>query len=225
MSPDSHDRFVIVAGASGRLGRALTRHLLDTGATVVGIDAAGIDPAAEHEHFHALTADLTDERGVERVFADAARIAGAPSALIHVVGMWDGKPLVDTSLEDWRRVMDVNLTSAFLCFREALRHFRGHGRLVAVASKQGTEGGVAQQAAYSASKAGVVRLVEATARELAGTGITAAAVAPSMILFGGEDEGTQGVSVARIAALCTYLSSEVGAEHNGSVIRAFGTML
>jgi NAD(P)-dependent dehydrogenase (short-subunit alcohol dehydrogenase family) len=119
-------------------------------------------------------------------------------------------------------VLSVNLTSTFLCFREGVRHFRRHGggRLVALASRQGAEGGVPEQAAYAASKAGVIRLVEATAKEYGGEGISASAVAPSMILFGGQQG--KGVSAERIAGLCAYLASEAGAIHTGTVLRAYG---
>lgn len=99
----------------------------------------------------------------------------------------------------------------------------GGGRLVAVASGQGADGGVAEQGPYSAAKAGVVRLVEAVAAEQDGR-ITAVAVAPSMILFGGEEPGTRGVSVEAIADLCVYLAGEGGGIHNGEVLRAYGTM-
>ncbi len=212
---------IVLTGAFGRLGRVLARQLLADGATVAGIDARSADPVEDSDRLHLFKADLGDEEAVEQVFARVVEEVGPPDALVHTVGMWDGKPFAETALEEWETMLRVNLTSAFLCFREAVRRMDGRGgRLVGIASRQGLERGAAEQAAYSASKAGVVRLVEAVAAEHGERGITAAAVAPSTILFGGE--GGEGVSAERVAELCAMLCSDAGANHNGEVIRAYG---
>lgn len=226
MQADLSTARVMVTGASGRLGRVLIEHLLDTGAVVAGADLAGAP--LDHPAFHFMTADVTEEEAVRELVRAAVERLGGLDAVIHTVGMWDAAPLAETSLLDFERMLRVNLTSTLLCFRAAARYWLGEGgrgRLVAIAAMQGLEAGAARQAAYSASKAGVVRLVEATGRELGSRGVTAAAVAPSMILFGDEPPGTAGVPVRRIASLCAYLASEAGAAHNGTVIRAYGTML
>ena len=220
MITDLSEKTVVVTGAFGRLGRLLTRRLLADGATVAGVDARAADGAAS-DRLHLFKADLSDEAAVEAVFEQVAGAVGPPDALVHTVGMWDGQPLAATSLADWETVLRVNLTSAFLCFREAVRQMDGRGgRLVGIASRQGADGGLAEQAAYSASKAGVVRLVEAVAAEHGARGLTAAAVAPSTILFDGNGAG---VSAEHVAALCAYLCSDDGAVHNGAVLRAYGS--
>lgn len=224
MSSDLSGLSVVLTGATGRLGRVLAQHLLEAGAAVSGVSDHEAEGAAP-ERLHAYVADLADERQVADVFDRIEGDLGPPHALVHTVGMWAGAPLAETALADWETMMRVNLTTTFLCFREAVRRMRKAGqggRLVAIASRQGAEGGVAEQAAYSASKAGVVRLVEAAAAEQAEHGITAAAVAPSTILFGSESEGARGVPVERIAALCAYLCAEGGLVHNGTVLRAYG---
>lgn len=218
MTVDLSGKTVVLTGASGRLGRILARTLAASGATVAGIDTQAADSAVDR--LHRFTADLADEAAVADVFDRIEAEVGAPDALVHTVGMWAGTPFAETSLEGWETMLRVNLTSAFLCFREAVRHMPGGGRLVGIASKQGADGGAAEQAAYSASKAGIVRLVEAVAAEYDGR-ITAAAVAPSAILFGGDGKG---VPAERIADLCAYLCSEAGAAHNGAVLRAYGSM-
>lgn len=220
MPADLKGKTVVLTGAFGRLGRVLTRTLLDAGATVAGIDARSADPVVPSDRLHLYKADLGSERAVADVFDRITDEVGAPDALVHTVGMWAGTPFAQTALEDWETMLQVNLTSAFLCFREAVRHMDSGGRLVGIASKQGADRGVAEQAAYSASKAGIVRLVEAVADEYDGR-ITAAAVAPSAILFGGDGDG---VPAERIAELCTMLCSDEGAAHNGTVIRAYGTL-
>ena len=219
MSADLDGKTVILTGAFGRLGRILTRTLLEAGATVAAIDARAADPVVSSNRLHLFKADLSSEDAVADVFDRIDEEIGVPDALVHTVGMWGGTPFADTSLDDWETMLRVNLTSTFLCFREAVRHMKT-GRLVGIASKQGADHGVAEQAAYSASKAGVVRLVEAVADEYDGR-ITAAAVAPSAILFGSDGEG---VPSERIAELCAMLCSDEGAEHNGTVVRAYGTL-
>jgi NAD(P)-dependent dehydrogenase (short-subunit alcohol dehydrogenase family) len=223
MPPDLSAAVVVVTGGRGRLGHAVVARLLAAGATVAALDL--VPPDDLPEGAVPIGADLADEEAVGAAFARIEAEVGVPTALVHTVGMWDGAPLTATTLEAWERVLRVNLTSAFLCFREAARAMRragDGGRLVAIASRQGADGAPAEQAAYAASKAGVVRLVEATAAEYAAEGITAAAVAPSSILFGDEGEGARGVRAEAVADLCVYLCGPGGAVHSGTVLRAYG---
>ena len=221
-APDLTDRVVVVTGADGRLGRVVAAQLAEAGARVAGLDRA---PHGTGEL--SVQADVTAEAAVEAAFAQVAAALGEPDALVHTVGMWDGGPFAETSLADWRTVLEVNLTSTFVVFEAAVRRMlaAGHtGRLVALASGQGADRGLAQQAAYSAAKAGVVRLVEAVAGEYRADEISAAAVAPSMILFGDEEADARGVEVEEIARLCVTLCGPAGGIHSGSVLRAYGSM-
>ncbi|PAP78553.1 SDR family NAD(P)-dependent oxidoreductase [Rubrivirga marina] len=220
--PDLSGRVIVVTGAAGRLGRVVAGQLTAAGARVAGFDRDAHDVGAL-----SLEADVTDEDAVADAFARVADGLGEPDGLVHTVGMWAGKPFAETTLADWHTALDVNLTSTFVVFRAAVRRMLGAGqagRLVALASGQGADKGVAEQAAYSAAKAGVVRLVEAIAAEYRAEDVTAAAVAPSMILFGDEPEGTRGVEVDEVARLCVTLCGSAGAVHSGSVLRAYGSM-
>jgi NAD(P)-dependent dehydrogenase (short-subunit alcohol dehydrogenase family) len=196
------------------------------GARVAGVDA---DPStAQIEPCYA--GDLTDESSVRALFDRLSADGGLPEVVVHTVGMWDGRPFEDTDLEQWRLAMDVNLTTTFLVFREAVRRHRQNGaadrtlRLIAFGSGQGADRGRGQQAAYSAAKAGVIRLVEALADEYSEQDVTAHAIAPSMILFEGmEDE--KGIPAEDLANLCALLAGPAGDALNGAVIRAYGTLV
>lgn len=217
MTSDLHGRIVLVTGASGRLGRVVVHALAGTGARVVAIDRQpyeGDAPAGL-----AITADVTNEADVAAAFARVTDELGTPWGVIHTVGMWDGGLLAETPLDGWRQVLDLNLTSAFLCVREAARTM-AHGRVVGIASRQGADRAPAQQAAYAASKAGLIRLIEAASAEH--DDLACVAVAPSMILFGDEPEGTAGVPAEAIADLCVRLCGDAGAVHDGTVLRAYG---
>lgn len=217
------DCVVVVTGAGGRLGQVLTSRLAGQGARVAALDRA--EPDTLPPDARSFSADLTSEKDVVEVFESIRDTMGRMDALVHTVGMWAGQPLTETRFADWRSMMSVNLDSTFLCFREAARHMLsgGGGRLVGITSQQGAGRGVAEQAAYSASKAGVVRLVEAVAAEYRGRGISAVAVAPSTIRFGDEEAPTEGVRVEAVAGLCAYLCAQGADVHNGTVLRAFGT--
>ncbi|MEM1116791.1 MAG: SDR family NAD(P)-dependent oxidoreductase [Bacteroidota bacterium] len=221
-APDLSGRVVAVTGGAGRLGRVLDQALAEAGATVATLDRTPHDVGAL-----SLTADVVDPPSTEAAFGRIVDELGRLDAVVHTVGMWAGAPFAETALDDWRTVVDVNLTSTFVVFREAVRRMLASGtkgQLVAMASGQGADKGVAEQAAYSAAKAGVVRLMEAVAAEHRDAGITAAAVAPSMILYGDEDPETRGVDAEEVARLCVTLCGPAGTIHNGSVMRAYGSM-
>lgn len=224
---DLEGQLVVVTGAAGRLGRHVVRHLAQAGATlaVLDLDAAALHGVAETAH--PFAADATREASVQRAFGEIEAQLGVPDALVHTVGTWGAAPLAETALEDWQQLVDLNLTSAFLCFRAAARLMQKRpegtpARLVGIASGQGADRGAAEQGAYSAAKAGVVRLVEAVAAEYAGTGLTAHAIAPSTILFDGVD-AQKGVRPERLAALCAYLLTPAADALSGATLRAYGT--
>ncbi len=213
------ERIIVVTGAGGRLASHILHALATGGATTVAIERPG-KPAvagAVATYF----ADVSDERATEQVFAEIGAAHGRIDGLIHTAGGWDGRPFAETSLAQWDAQLVANLTTAFLCFREAIRHMgEGGGRLGAIASAQGADRGVAEQAAYSAAKAGVVRLVEAVAAEYSERGIHAFALAPSTIRY--DEAPGPGVSADDLARLCIDLFRPEARSMSGSVVRAYG---
>lgn len=221
---DLKGQTIVVTGADGRLGQQVVQLLARQGATIAAIvlnegDAVRI-PFPEDAEGWAFPCDVTKPDQVARCFEAINRQFGGLDVLIHTVGGWAASDLQETTLEEWDRLICLNLTSAFLCFREASRYMTGRkGRLIAIASGQGADRAVAGQAAYSAAKAGVIRLVEATAAEFKGH-VTAHAIAPSTILAAGEQG--DGVRASEVAELCLFLCGGGGDALNGATLRAYG---
>ena len=212
---------VVVTGAAGRLGGRMMQGFAGEGATVAALvrDPSRLSGSAAGQVFKA---DVTNEDEVVAGFQQIGETFGAIDALVHTVGAWAGSPFLDTSLGDWEKIVRVNLTSTFLCFREAARLMQGRGgRLIGIASGQGADRGRARQGGYSASKAGLIRLVEAVAEEFDGAGITAHAIAPSTILYD-EPADQKGVAVSDLVDLALYLCGPAGASLNGDTLRAYG---
>jgi len=220
---------IVITGASGRLGRLMVSSFARKGARIAAVvrtpEAADKLDFPEDAEGWAFPFDVTDETQVVAGFEGIKSSLGGIDVLIHTVGTWAAHPFCELSMDTWNQILAVNLHATFLCFREALRSMSAsYGRLIAFTSKQGVEKGVAQQAAYSVAKAGVVRLVESVAQELAGTHITVHAIAPSYILYPGM-EAEKGVRAEALIHLCEYLMGEDGKAHHGSVLPAYGSLL
>lgn len=107
---------------------------------------------------------------------------GGPDILVTSAGIGMQKSFLDTTLDEWNRIMDVNLAGAFLCGQAAARRMvpRGYGRIVNISSGAGLRG-VSGRSAYGASKAGLILLTQVMAAELGSRGITVNAIAPGPI--------------------------------------------
>ncbi len=127
----------------------------------------------------AIPTDVTDEAQVENLFRETRERFGAVDILVNNAGAGIFKPIVETTLDDWRKVIDVNATSAFLCSREALKIMipQQSGVIVNVASVVGIAG-YPNQAAYTASKHAMVGLTKVIAEEGKNAGIRAHVVCP-----------------------------------------------
>lgn len=175
----------LVTGGGTGIGAAIALALAGKGHAVT-ICGRRMEPleavAAGHAGIHPMVADVTDEESVARLYAEATGARGPFGIVVANAGMAASAPAHRTSLEDWRRMIDVNLTGAFLTVRPAIEPMKraGTGRIVFIASVAGLRG-AAYIAPYVASKHGVVGLARALGAELAETAITVNAVCPGYV--------------------------------------------
>ena len=186
---DFRNKVAVVTGASGNVGIAVVEAFLVNGATVAGVDRETTaltdrqDPKAAGR-IKAFSADVTKEDEVRTLFKDIAKQLGGVDFLVHTVGGFKGgTKLNETSFEDWEKMQTLNVRSAFLCSKYALRHMekRGGGKIITISAMAALEP-KANRAAYLVAKAGVVALTRAIAVEGKKINVQANAVAPSIIL-------------------------------------------
>lgn len=240
---DVGDEVAVVTGGTRGIGRTVAERLAEQGATVVATyhedEAAAEETATALAAFPAETTveqfDVADYDAVAATFETVAERYGNPTVLVNNAGTMDNSLLLRMSPEQWRRVVDVNLTGTFYCTREAARQMlrsdnRG-GRIVNVASVA-AQRGWAGQANYAASKAGVLGLTRAAARELGGKEIRVNAVAPGYTATDMLDESPTHESAVEtdtasgrvampeeVADVICFLTSNAATYINGEVVR------
>jgi NAD(P)-dependent dehydrogenase (short-subunit alcohol dehydrogenase family) len=222
---------VLITGASGGLGSAVTNAFLASGAVVAGSSRRIADSAFPHPNFRAFPADLADPAQA-RALADAViALHGHIDALVHVTGGFaGGAPVHESDDALWDQMFSINLRAALHTFRAVIPHMRAakRGRIVAVGSRAAIEP-AANIAAYSASKAALVSLVKTVALENRDVGITANAILPGTIdtagnrEWGTPEERAKWVSPERLAALAEFLVSDAAAEITGAAIPVYGS--
>jgi NAD(P)-dependent dehydrogenase (short-subunit alcohol dehydrogenase family) len=184
-------KIAVVTGGTGALGRAVAATLLEAGARVhipwwAEGELAGAERVLERwlreGTARLVQADVTDPEGVESLFEGVHAAEGRLDALVHTVGGFAWAALGDTSPALWDRMLALNATSAFLCTRAAASGMgEDGGRMVLVGAYPALDRGATGMSAYGASKAAVVHLGEALARELASRRISVNTVIPGMI--------------------------------------------
>lgn len=187
---DLGGRTALVTGSSRGLGRAMAQGLAEAGAALVlnGVDAGRLAEAAAalraagHE-VHEAPFDVTDEAAVAAAFARLDAEGIAVDVLVNNAGIQLRRPLVELDTADWRRVIDTNLTSAFVVGREAARRMipRGAGKIVNIGSLT-SAAARATVAPYTVAKGGIKMLTQAMTAEWARHGIQANAIGPGYML-------------------------------------------
>ena len=228
----SEQRGVLVTGGTGALGRSVVREFLDQGDRVhvswvleEELQALEAYLGQEFSRVQLHEADLTDEGEVARVFQEI-REAGGLTVSAHIAGGFVYAPLEDTDAVTWRRMMEMNATTCFLCCRAAAELMgEGGGSLVNVAAVPALGQGAANMSAYSASKAAVLNLTRSLASELAARRITVNAIVPSMIDTPANREAmpdadrSSWVTPDEIARVVAFLSGPQGRIVTGSALQ------
>ena len=241
---DLTGRRALVTGASGGIGGAVARVLHARGAEVAlaGRRRAALDALASElgAGTHVLVADLgaaEADAGLAKAAEDAM---GGVDILVNNAGVAADALVMRMKDEDWRKVIDLNLTSGFRIVRALLRGMlrRRRGRIVAIASVVGVAGNPGQ-ANYAAAKAGVIGMSKALAQEVAQRGVTVNCVAPGFVetaMTDGLPDRVKDDLLARIpvgrfgspgdvAAAVAYLASDEAAYVTGETVHVNGGMV
>lgn len=184
----------LITGGAGGIGYAVAKRFLEEGASVVLADVdQGMSDQAELRlrsevgnfpgRLASVTMDVTDEASTEAAFDGAEALVGPLNCVVANAGVLFLGHVVDTPVERWRTVIDVNLTGAFITSKVACKRMIAHGgpgRVILTSSLFGVRGG-AENGAYSASKWGMLGLAKSLAAEIAPQGITVNSVCPGQI--------------------------------------------
>ncbi len=227
---DLNGRIVLITGAKGGLGSAVTPAFLNAGATVAGVSRSIAVTDFPQPRFEAFPAELSNEENATDLIGRVFERFGRIDAVVHLMGSWAGGARIeDAGASTLDRMLDVNLRSTFFIMSAGVRIMRAQrsGRLLAVGSKAA----VAPQAgsvAYSASKAAVVSLMQGLAEETRDCGVTANVVLPGTIdtpqnrAANPTGDFTKWVQPCQIAELLVYLASDRASNISGAAIPIYG---
>jgi NAD(P)-dependent dehydrogenase (short-subunit alcohol dehydrogenase family) len=232
-----NDKVVLVTGGAGNLGQTVTKTFLDAGARVAvpfyKTDTPSVleELTARHaDRFHSFALDLTTERGAEQAVRTAVEWGGRLDAVVHLVGGYSGAPSVaETPIELWMRMVDLNMTSAYLIARFALPHLlKGDGGSLVFVSSRAVFERRAGRAAYAAGKAGLLTLAQAIGEEFGPRGVRSNVVVPDTIDTDDnrraqpDADHSTWLSPSAVAKVVLFLASPAAQAVNRAAIPLYG---
>jgi NAD(P)-dependent dehydrogenase (short-subunit alcohol dehydrogenase family) len=235
MAANRAERTVLVTGGAGHLGRHVVRRFLSAGARVhVPLfekedDAPLADFVGDRSHALRLHRDvnLADPASGERLVGEIQSEEGSgPAVLLNLAGGFAMSPVEDTEPETWRRMWEINASSAFFASRAVFPGMKraGWGRIVNVSAFPAIDRGKSGLSAYGAAKAAVLNLTQTLAKEGLGHGITVNAVLPSIIDTPAnrasmpDADRSHWLPPEEIASVLAFLASDEARVVNGAAI-------
>lgn len=246
----STERVVVVTGGASGIGLGVSRLFARKGHPVAMLDVQdaalereGAALRAEGAKLLARKVDVSNRDEVEAAYAAVRQELGPIAIVVANAGISEGIGFLDTSVSSWQRMIDINLTGVFHTVQAALPDMveAKWGRIITISSHAG-QSGAADRAHYAASKAGVIGLTRALAREFAAMGITVNTIPPSVVATPMAEQGiaagtfppleviAQHIPIPRpgtpedIAAACEYLASDGASYVTGQVLAVNGGM-
>lgn len=236
---DLTDQTALVTGAARGLGRAMAEGLAERGADVAIFDVLDGTGTCEEiagacgvqAKFYQV--DVTDERRIEEAVGEVVEDFGSIDILLNNAGIYYQTPVVETSREDWQRILDVDLNGYFLMAKHAIPRMPDGGRIINIASIAG-HSAFEKSAAYCVAKGGVIELTKSLAYEFGARGIRVNAICPGTFVTDMtaemlEDEDfketvQREIPLGRpgrpeeLKGLAVYLASDASSYMTGSII-------
>ena len=238
-------KIAVITGAGSGIGRATAEAFVREGALVLGADVSGRQEETARDlgaSFVPFQADVSDEADVEAMFAAAIERYGRVDAVLNVAGVSGSQRLADVTVEDFHRIISVNLLGVTLCTKHTIRTMvpTGGGSIVNWASTGGMNATKIPIAVYGASKAGVIMITKHAAVEYGRKGIRANTICPGLIVTAqsGGLEGAEQMAMLydaaplrrpgqpeEVAELACFLSSDRASFISGTVIPVDGGLM
>jgi NAD(P)-dependent dehydrogenase (short-subunit alcohol dehydrogenase family) len=221
-------KVAVVTGAAKGIGKALADGLAADGARIVVADVRGAeDAAAAYPKGIGLTADVADESDVQRMVDETVERCGRIDVLVNNAGLYaslEMRPFTEIPLEEWRKVMDVNVASMFLTCRAAVPAMRERGGAIVNISSGTPFRGVPFLLHYVTGKGAIVAFTRALARELGPAGIRVNCVAPGFTMSDGVKEHPEVIEKLRDVSVAarTIQRDQVPEDVVGAVVYLAG---